>query len=149
VAGALLALQLGHLISREAAVYAVVAIFAVAMFASLAGRRARTHEVGPVRVVPDWLDASESLIEFVQRRGNVLYVWGDELGGGFAILRAAFERPPGVEFAEVLHDPFRLRLAVDIDPPELRLRYRSWPREKVLVDAGQFAGDGGGGPDGG
>ena len=76
-------------------------------------------------------------------------MWGDELGGGLAILRAALERPPDIEFDEVLHDPFRLRLASDIDPAELRLRYRSWPREKILVDAGQFAGEGGGGIDGG
>jgi hypothetical protein len=148
VAGALLALQLGHVISRAVAGYAVVAIFGVATFASLARRRAESNEVVLESAVPDWLDVSERLIEFVQGRGNVVYVWGDELGGGFAILRAALERPPDIEFDEVLHDPFRLRLASDIDPAELRLRYRSWPREKILVDAGQFAGEGGGGVDG-
>jgi hypothetical protein len=149
IAGTLLVLQLGHVVSREVAAWTAMAIFGVASFAPLARRKPDGDAVLGSGALPDWLDASESLIEFVQRRGNVLYVWGSELGGGLAVLRASLERPLDIQFEEVLRDPFRLRLATDIAPGELRLRYRSWPRQKILVDAGEFAGDGEGGADGG
>jgi hypothetical protein len=108
-------------------------------------QRVRAGAAPPENPAADWLDVSEDLVEFVQRRSNVLYVWGEEIGGGFAMLRASLERPRGIQFDEVLQEPFRLRLATDIHPPQIRLRYRSWPHERILVDAGQFAGDGGGG----
>ena len=147
IAGALLVLQLAHVLSGWTASWIALPLFFGGGIAWEWYRRRQQLEQNSLTSSgwPDWLDIEDEVVEFVQRRSNVLYVWADVVGGGFGVLRCSTDRPAGQDFNEVTRSPFRLRIATDIDPLELRIRYRSWPRERLRIDGGEGAGDGGGG----
>ena len=131
VALILLLAQFVGLLSRDAAADVAVGVVGVSLVASLLWQRRNRSPSDSTSDAPDWLDVSDEVAEYIQRHGNVLYVWGKDIGGGFAVLRGSLDRPVDVEFDEILRDPFRLRIALGLTrPPELRIRYRRWPAEQ-------------------
>ena len=87
------------------------------------------------------LTVSPSALRFVQEEGGRLFIWSEEFGGGFAVLKASAEAPPGGrEFSEhrLAHLVVFLALG-DVAGGDLTVDLSRWPRRRLVARSSKAA----------
>ena len=87
------------------------------------------------------LAVSPPALRFVQEQGGRLFVWSEEFGGGFAVLKASAEAPPGGrEFSEhrLAHLVVFLALG-DAGGGEVTVDLSRWPRRRLVARSSKAA----------
>ena len=87
------------------------------------------------------LAVSPPALRFVQEQGGRLFVWSEEFGGGFAVLRASAQPPPGGrEFSQHRLAHLVLFLALeDVAGGEVRVDLSRWPRRRLVARSSKAA----------